>query len=208
MTAEAAATAPTKRKRQPSPATPDFSILLVCRANLCRSPMAEFLARRELAARDLPVRVSSAGTHAVVDTPLHRFARESLMSMQIDPAGFLSRPITEGIVANSSVILTMTDAQRSWIVSTFPEAVRKTYLLTQFSRLVAATPDPGAVPASDWGPSLLSRAVEGRSLAQPLVNGRDIGDPIGRSLRHFQNCAKTLEERIMPLFAGTTIEHG
>ncbi len=198
----------TRKKRQPSSAAPDFSILLVCRANICRSPMAEFLTRKEIEALELPVAVSSAGTHAKYDVPIHSFARQSLASMGIEPHHFLSRPVTEDLVESSNLILTMTDAQRSWIVRTFPQAVRRTYLLTQFSRLVAATPDPGEISPADWGATLLGRAAEGRALAQPLVRGRDIEDPIGGRLRQFQSCAGTIEQRIQSMFSGTTVKRG
>jgi len=170
--------------------------------------MAEFLARREAESLGLPVRISSAGTHAKADFPMHPFARQALASMQIEPDHFLSRPMTAALIERSNLILTMTDAQRSWVVSTFPQALQRTYLLTQFSRLIAAAPDQGAVSPTDWGPSLLARAAEGRSLAQPLVTGRDIEDPIGRRLRSFQNCAGTIEERVQSLFAGATITRG
>lgn len=47
-------------------AKPEMAILLVCRANVCRSPMAEALLRRELALRGLArtIAIDSAGTHA------------------------------------------------------------------------------------------------------------------------------------------------
>ncbi len=170
--------------------------------------MAEFLTRREVEALGLPVNVSSAGTHARQDFPMHPFAHQSLASMQIEPDHFLSRSVTKSIVESSDLILTMTDAQRSWLVRSFPQAVRKTYLLTQFSRLVAATPNPGEIAPAEWGPSLLARAGEGRALAQPLVVGRDIEDPVGRRLRQFQNCAATIEQRVQSLFAATTIKPG
>jgi len=45
---------------------PEISVLMVCRANICRSPMAEGVLRTELLRRGLDgrVRVDSAGTHA------------------------------------------------------------------------------------------------------------------------------------------------
>jgi protein-tyrosine phosphatase len=170
--------------------------------------MAEFLVRRQIEAHGLPVHVSSAGTHANPDLPMHRLAHQALAALNIEPAPFLSRPLTHAIVERSSLILTMTDAQRSWVVNNFPHAVRRTYLLSQFSRLVGATPDPGPLAPSEWGPSLLSRALEGRTLVQPLIEGRDIEDPVGRPPRQFQSCAGIIEQRIQPLFTRTTLIGG
>lgn len=158
--------------------------------------------RRYIEAHNLPVRVSSAGTHAKPGLPMHPLARRALASLQIEARHFVTRPLTATIIERSDLILTMTDTQRSWVVNTFPQAVLRTYLLSQFSRLVEAADAVTPVTTGEWGPSLIRRAVEGRTLVQPLVDGRDIEDPIGRPLRQFQNCARLIDQRMEPLFAG------
>ena len=53
----------------PGPAEP-FGVLFVCTGNICRSPTAEALARRELARYPgVPLEVSSAGSHALEGNP-------------------------------------------------------------------------------------------------------------------------------------------
>ena len=49
--------------RQRLTLSPRRSILLVCKANICRSPMAEAVLRRFLAYRGITADVDSAGTH-------------------------------------------------------------------------------------------------------------------------------------------------
>ena len=64
----------------------NFSLLVVCQANVCRSPMAERLARHVLAERLDPARagftVLSAGTHARTGSPMHPHVRTVLVVNQ------------------------------------------------------------------------------------------------------------------------------
>lgn len=184
----------------------DFSILLVCRANQCRSPMAESLVQAKVDSLGLPISVSSAGTHAVFGLPMDPLARRALEDSQLEPAEFASRPLTELLIEGSHLILTMTDAQRTWVVAHYPRAVRRTFLLSQFSHLVEATRPPGPMKPREWGPSLLARATEGRGLTQPLTRNRDVADPIGGSLRRFRTCASILDSHVRPLFTGIELE--
>jgi protein-tyrosine phosphatase len=197
-----------RKARQGQTAPTTFSITVVCRANLCRSPIAEYLLKSRMDAHQLPVRVMSAGTHADAGMPMHPLARQALGTLGIEPGRFVSKPLDQNLVDRSDLILTMTDAQRSWVAAAFPGAVNRTYLLSQFSRLVAAVPETDTIPPSLWGSSLLRRAVSGRGLVQPLREGRDIEDPIGKPLRQFVNCARTIEQRLEPLFAGVGVRSG
>ncbi|MGW4295471.1 arsenate reductase/protein-tyrosine-phosphatase family protein, partial [Micromonospora chersina] len=65
-------------------------VLFVCHANMCRSPMAEFIARRLL--RDLPVAVASAGTDALDGAAMHPYAVEVAAGTGADPAACTNRP--------------------------------------------------------------------------------------------------------------------
>jgi protein-tyrosine phosphatase len=49
-------------ERSHAPTGPVKSVLFVCTGNICRSPIAEAIARREAARRGLDLRIDSAGT--------------------------------------------------------------------------------------------------------------------------------------------------
>ena len=106
-------------------------VLFVCTGNTCRSPMAETLFR-VMAAERLGCRpeqierhgvvVASAGLAAWGGGPASEHAVEVMRDMGAELAGHESQPLTESLVAEADVILTMTAAHRAAILAQFPEA--------------------------------------------------------------------------------------
>ena len=86
-----------------------LDVLFVCSGNTCRSPLAEALARRELEKRGLAdrVRVGSAGTGATDGAGISEGSREAGATVGLDLSEHRSRPLTEELVAESDLILTM-----------------------------------------------------------------------------------------------------
>lgn len=93
---------------------PELRILLVCTANVCRSPLAEALLRVQLRQKGLSRRVgvSSAGTQVVVpgrrpDPRVMRLLREAGV-----PAGRIrARQLTPRLLARHHLVLVMEPAQ-------------------------------------------------------------------------------------------------
>ncbi|MGW3812118.1 arsenate reductase/protein-tyrosine-phosphatase family protein, partial [Micromonospora sp. NPDC005113] len=121
-------------------------VLFVCHANLCRSPMAEYLARRLLA--DRPVTVASAGTDAMDGLAMHPYAMEIAAEAGADPAPFRSRALRAEHLADATLVLTATRRQRSVCTALAPTALHRTFTLRQFGRLAAAA-EPQAESADD-----------------------------------------------------------
>ncbi|WP_229403421.1 arsenate reductase/protein-tyrosine-phosphatase family protein [Micromonospora okii] len=174
-------------------------ILFVCHANLCRSPMAEFLAGRLLAGS--PVEVASAGLGAVDGRPMHPYAAEVAAGTGRDPAGFRSRALTAGHLADAALVLTASRRQRSACVSLTPVAVHRTFTLRQFGRLAALA----SAPDDAWGGALraaVRAAARARGRSQPgAASDDDLADPIGGTPADFRRCAREIERSLAPVVA-------
>ncbi|GAB1694350.1 low molecular weight phosphatase family protein [Krasilnikovia sp. M28-CT-15] len=174
-----------------------FGILFVCHANLCRSPLAESLARRALHDAFGPaagaVRVSSAGTHAYPGSAMHRGSAAVLHECGIDAGGFTSRPLRAPMMAEADLVLAAGREQRAACVSLEPGAVRRTFTLRQFTRLVSAvpsTPDLTAGPVPRRLHLLVERVHATRHLVPAVAAAEDdLPDPVNQPVEAFRDCA-------------------
>ena len=92
----------------PAPRTTTFNILFVCTGNTCRSPLAEGIARDELARRGWRhVRVASAGLAARGGSGASPEAVTVAGRYGIDLSGHSSQPLTPELAAWADLILGM-----------------------------------------------------------------------------------------------------
>jgi protein-tyrosine-phosphatase len=111
------------------------SILLVCTANICRSPMAEVMLRRKLENEGMPGewQVSSAGTWATDGIRASEMGVAVMRERGLDTGAHRSRAVTDAILAEADLILTMTSGHAEALRAEFPEARGRIRLLSEMS---------------------------------------------------------------------------
>jgi len=141
-------------------------LLFVCAGNTARSPMAEAIARDELAALDHhgDWQVASAGIAVPrPGGPIAPLAVKALRQLNIPVPRHESRPLTPALIAQAHTIYCMTTKHRRAVLAIDPDAAHKTVVLDPADGL----PDPHGQPASVYRDCAdMLRAVIGQRLAE------------------------------------------
>jgi protein-tyrosine phosphatase len=170
-------------------------MLFVCHANLCRSPLAERLARRAFDDAFGPaaagIGTASAGIRAFDGSPMHQGSATVLGECGVDPAGFVSRTVSSVLLRQADLVLTATREQRSACLMMEPAAVRRAFTLRQFARFAGAVAPirSGSVP--ERMRSLVADVNASRHLVPGAVgDADDLPDPVDQPIEAFRACAE------------------
>jgi len=124
-----------------------ISVLMVCTANYCRSPMAEGMLRRELLERGLSqhIRVDSAGTHVSRkgQRPDIR-AQQAVIPAGVDIARLRSRSIQRADFAEFDYVLVMDEGNFESVTKLCPEEYRQ-----KLAMIMAFAPQAGVIEVPD-----------------------------------------------------------
>lgn len=171
---------------------PGQQVLILCSANIVRSPMAVGLLRRrltEMGRQD--VRVVSAGLEARVGDAPDSEATRVLHDLGVDLSEHRSRAVSREELASSDLVLTMTEAQRGTVEHLVPGLVTRTFTVLELSRLLEADDNLYANIAG-----LATGAHQARPLTVPRTSTEDVRDPHGRPIGHYRRTAGQLEAAI------------
>jgi protein-tyrosine-phosphatase len=87
-------------------------IVFVCSGNICRSPMAEAIARRELEERDHSGMVISMGTLGLVGRSASSHAIRALEELDLDISDHRSQGVSVGLLDRADYVPIMTPKHR------------------------------------------------------------------------------------------------
>jgi protein-tyrosine-phosphatase len=109
------------------------SLLIVCTANQCRSPMGMVLLRRRIQELGLEEEwnVDSAGTWGFDGAPATITAVEAMRERGLDLEDHQSRKITGDLLETYDLVLTMTRDHQEGIQTEFPQVAEKVYMLSE-----------------------------------------------------------------------------
>lgn len=131
-------------------------ILVVCTANLCRSPMVTGIlnARLTVQGLDQQVRVSSAGLYAAVGEPASAESVALLAEQGIDIGAHRAQQVDERRLHQADLILVMEERHRQQIFYYAPEVLHKVILLSELVHEHVDLKDPYNQPRSVYQATL------------------------------------------------------
>jgi protein-tyrosine phosphatase len=172
-------------------------IVVLCTANICRSPMAAALLRRRLTALGVTVPVRSAGMTSCGDPPCPE-AISVMNRYGIEIASHHSHIVRATALANASLVVAMARHHLRYAVTTEPRAWAYAFTLKELLRRGEQIgPRPPGEPLSMW----LSRIHAGRERISLLGDCAedDVADPAGGPLQAYAETADLLDRLVTRL---------
>lgn len=141
-------------------------ILVVCTANICRSPMAAALLKHALAAQPEPLRslqVVSAGVGGRDGDTVSANSVAAMKKVGLDISGHRSRAVTEELVRGAVAVFGMTESHRAMLQFALTPVPDNIYLFREF---------------------------------MPRDSSKEIGDPYGGALKLYEATRDEMVEAI------------
>ncbi|MGI9600567.1 MAG: hypothetical protein ACR2QE_01690 [Acidimicrobiales bacterium] len=169
-------------------------VLVICTANICRSPVAAQMVRDRGAARGLNLSVGSAG-FLEDGRPADATMAALALGRGTNVGDHRSRVIDEERLRGADVVVTMERRHARELVVMAPDVGHRIHTLLGLIEAGRFQPVQGNL--DEW----LGALTEGRQAADLMGDrGPDhVPDPHGRAKRHYRNCLDTLDEAVEDL---------
>jgi protein-tyrosine phosphatase len=167
-------------------------VLVVCTANVCRSPMAEALLSQRLTELGLDVTVRSAGMLGEGNPPYPEVI-DVMADYGLDVSGHRSHRVTAEDIERADLTLAMARENLRHAAVTAPSAWSQSFTLRELVRRgTAIDRRSGGESLANW----LGRVHEGRERAALLGDSPedDVADPAGGPRDQYDQTAAVLRE--------------
>lgn len=111
------------------------SVLLICTANQCRSPMAEALLKNYLT-KMAPLNawvIESAGTWTEPGYPATPYGVRAMAELGLDTSNHKSQTVSAELLTRFQLILTMESGHKEAIQIEFPQFAKRVFMLSEMS---------------------------------------------------------------------------
>jgi protein-tyrosine-phosphatase len=127
-----------------------YSILFVCTANICRSPMAMALFQARVAREPGEWRIDSAGVWAQAGNATAENTQLILLERGLNLGGYRSKPVTRDLLEQFNLILTMERGQRDALRAAFPHLAGRVFVVTEMTGRAIDIVDPIGGPLIEF----------------------------------------------------------
>jgi protein-tyrosine phosphatase len=176
-------------------------ILLVCTANICRSPMGAALLRHRLDELGAAAEVETAGFlergRAAPEQAVRLLARRGL-----DVSGHVSQRLDADIVRSATLVVGMEPRHVQDSVLLEPDAWPRAFVLGELVQRAEAIGPRRAEPLRAW----LGRIHLGRTRLDLITTRNGVADPYGRSDDVYRDTIEELDA-LLTRFADLTWAH-
>lgn len=174
-----------------------FRILVVGVNNTCRSPLAAGTLQRELDT-EAPVgfTVICAGTQAISGSPVSLEVLKLAEHRGIHLHGFFASQLVPETISEADLVLVMDRSIRREVVTMAPRALRRTFTLFEFSRILPTVRREQLVgPVGRWQ-SLVALAPRYRTPPKGAASDDDVIDPRNRPVKAYKRMNAQIESAI------------
>ena len=132
------------------------NIVVVCTANICRSPVGEAVLRQRLqehqagGSSGVQWQVSSAGTWADYGQAASGYGIELMAEQGLDISEHGSRPVSKTIMHEADLLLCMETGHAEALRAEFPRQAYKVHLLSEMAGPAYSIIDPYGGPRSEY----------------------------------------------------------